>query len=150
MSIKRQDIVDAIRTRLETVTTSGGYHTDLGNNVYVWRRAPFQDHELPAVNILDRETILQRESYKGSLALATYALKIEIMVIAAGEIPAEDIREMAADIYKAFGSDDTFGGLAIMTNPTGDEMYLEHEGEIVADAVLRFDIIYRTNRYQET
>src|SRR3990170_6560821 len=42
---KRQQIVSALDTRLKTILTTGGYETNLGNNVKWWRQEPFADTE---------------------------------------------------------------------------------------------------------
>lgn len=150
MSIKRQGIVDAIEARLKTINVAGGYHTELGQNVFVWRRAPLAEAELPAAIVYDRETSLRDVAQKGATPLAIYEMEVEIHVVAGGDAVPSAIRQLAADVYKAIGTDDTFGGLALFTTPSGDTMYLEHQGEVVADAAIRFAVRYRTDLYKET
>jgi hypothetical protein len=150
VSLKRQDIVDAIETRLKTILVTGGYHSDLGLNVFVWRRAPIEAHEVPAVNILDRETKLSGTGLKGATPLSTYEMTVEIQVAATGSAAPDTVRSLAADVYKAVGTDPTFSGKVLITTPIGDEMYAEHAGEVVADAVIRLSLLYRTDLFQET
>ena len=46
---KRETVVQALDTLLETITTVGGYETNAGSNVYGWRDTPVDATMLPAL-----------------------------------------------------------------------------------------------------
>lgn len=150
MSIKRQDIVNLVKTRFQAILVSGGYHSNVGQHVFVWRRAPVEAADLPALLIFDTENNPAWEGLQGSTSKLDYMLKFEVYLMATGSAIDTTIRQLIADVYKAIGVDPQWGGSAGLTELEGDEILLDHEGEIMADARVKFSIRYRTSKYQES
>ncbi len=53
---KRQQIISAIKTGLQSITIANGYETDLGSSIYEWRLAEYQSMELPSAGNHERRS----------------------------------------------------------------------------------------------
>lgn len=142
---KRQQIVNAIKTRLQGITVANGYQTDLGNAVYEWRLTPYQSTELPCADVRDTT-----ESVEATVEVHIHKTTMEVKVLGStGSLPA-DIRKRLADVVKAVGTDLTWGGLAEDTVAAGQDL-IEAEIDItgtglvkVRAASARFEVSYTT------
>lgn len=147
---KRQQIVNAIETRFKTILVVGGYRTNLGDNVHVWRLSDWAKDEAPGVDIRDTDW----DSDETGQGLHDHGLLIEVYVEAGGGTSPASVREMAADVLQAIGVDDTWGGLAIQTRPgkpTGgksNEFQVGRGGHTYTAALMRFQVHYRTAAWQ--
>ncbi len=139
---KRQDIIDALDTRLRTILTAGGYETDLGSNVFEWRATALQESELPGLIYRD----ISCEPVENTASLyQEFFLNIEVEIITvSGSTTASQIRKMIADVYKAIGTDDKWGGLALGTFSDGDEMNIEQAEKIIGGATVSFHVHFAT------
>lgn len=143
---RRQQIVDAVKTRFQAITVAGGYETNIGNNVFEWRDIPsvmVEENDMPCVLVRDPRTeITQRVS-----KVQDHDLTIEAAVVTATATIPVQVRKMIADIYKAIGVDRTWGGKALDTLPVKDEMGVEHAGKRFGGATVTFTIRHRTLSY---
>jgi hypothetical protein len=148
----RQKIVDLVLTRFKGILVSGGYETNLGQQVFGWRdtaNKPFAETELPAINIRDVRDTIQPQTAQ----IWHHQLEVQADIIAAsGVTTAQDIRKMLADVYKAIGVDRFWtdgGGIkrAFNTEPKTDESALEQENKIIGGARINFVIHYRTKSF---
>lgn len=138
----RQKIVDAVNSRLETILTSNGYETDVGNSVHEWRSRGFAEKELPAIAYYDGGEV---QEYSHSYQKRTLTIKIHIF--ASGNDSPKKIRKMMADVEKVIGTDVTWGDLADQTKPIHCDMEVELEDKRVAGALLIYEIFYQTKRF---
>jgi len=141
----RQRIIDAVRTRLQSILVANGFNFSLGNNIHEWRDTPFSSDALPALVYRDISCeIIQAEGHRCNL-------RIEVELVAglatSASAGASDIRKMIADIYSAIRQDIHWGTLALDTLPEGDEMRVEQAEQKVSGAVVRFSIVYRTREW---
>ena len=151
MALKRSVIIDTkVKARLQTITVANGYHTNLGNNIYVWRATRAQDYaeaELPAANIMDISDAVLNEEMAGSLNVWDRELTVKIKLI------CKDIatyRSAVADVYKAFNTpDDTFDGNVITTSEQADETDVDEDEITLLGGEITIKALYRTNRYAE-
>lgn len=148
----RQKIVDAVEARLETILTSGGYETDIGQNVFVWRdtdRVPFKSDELPALVIFDK----QCEHTEEGEVLSRHRFRLTMIVDVFADSSTGDtfVRKAISDLHKAIGVDQqwTVSGtkLALITRPVMDQIDIEQKEEIISAARFAFMIEFRTNRW---
>jgi hypothetical protein len=145
----RQRILTALDTRLKTIRTSAGYETELGLNVYEWRVIDLQEMELPgliwkdyAVGEAEPATIMGDES------LTEQTMDIDINIkVQDGQDTASTIRKAIADVQKAIGTDETWGGLALMTSDNGNETERDQEDRITGNVTMRIGITYHTTRW---
>jgi len=146
MAIKWQQIIDSLESRLKNILISNGFYTDAGNQVYLWRSAPFEVDEMPAINIRDRDDGLRQE-WLGNPNRFDHELIVEIDLITAS---AETLRQMIADVNHAINSDRTFDGLAIDTEYVNVAILTdEHNENIVKGGRLKIQIIYQTEKFEE-
>lgn len=138
----RQRIIDAVRARLATIRTANGYKTDIGRNVREWQTTPLPVDELPAVCFRDPDngiaewTMRERDN------------RVALMIEAAGkDVAPATVRAYAEDLYRAIGIDETWGGLALVTEPLGDTIDLRTEGEDIGRATVRISIEYQTEKW---
>ena len=125
----RQQLVEAVDTRLKTILTTGGYETNVGGNVFWWR-SRLDQAGLPAIVCLDR----QHQEWAATASWRrTLIIDLEIYLAPAGA-PDTAMRQALADIETAIGSDVTCGGLAEDTSFfEGEHMSLDdHESIVVA------------------
>lgn len=155
----REQIVELIRDRFESILTANSYETDLGSNVFVWRdlnNAPATAAEIPLCNIRD-----VREETDPALSSRTdhrHTLYIECDIVAGttnaggSTDAAKQARKCISDVLEAIGTDTRWtdaGGamLAFQTWPMDNEMALDQSGRTIAGAKIRFKIEYRTPRW---
>lgn len=104
---KRQQLISALDTRLKTVLASGGYETDLGQNVQWYRQEPFAETE-SGISCEDTESAPE---WIGA-GVQLRRLSVEIRIAMPAGVAMADLRKGIADVVKAVGTDLTFGGLA--------------------------------------
>jgi len=137
---KRQQIIDAVRTRLQSITVTNGYDFNLGNHVLEWRTTMLNDNEMPGIVFRDIQNI---KVERGPVAYFRWGLNIEINIITQGGTSITDIRKMLGDVYKAIGTDVRWGGLAILTEqPNNDEIQSEQQERKITGVSIRLQIIY--------
>lgn len=93
--MKRQQVIDALKTELLNISTANGFYTDM-QTVDDWRQTGFEKTELPALNIRDVE------DRTGENDETEHDLTVDIGGITApgSDSPAQ-VRELLADILKA-------------------------------------------------
>lgn len=147
MAIKRQQIVDAVETRLKTILTSNGYYTDLGNEVYVWLQRPIEDAKTLSAIIRDLEQEEITFEDQNSTHLHRKNLEVEIEIVSSS---ASALRQAEADVNKAIGTDPTWGGLAELTRPYNSVPVFPDQKERKRTGIARTIIIqYKTEAWQE-
>jgi hypothetical protein len=148
---KRQDIIDAVKTRLGTIKVTGGYYSNLGNNIYEWRdtdSSPIPVGNLPAINLKDSDVDIYTEvigkwNHYMTLGFEIYCTHLTDV--------ATEIRKLIADVLKAIGTDPKWGGLADYTDfeTTQGQKHLniriETNEKNVARATFRLVTLYNTN-----
>lgn len=147
---KREEIIDALKARLEEITCEGLYRTDAGLNVTEWRVGDWGDRERPGLVLRDEDW----HSTAVGPGYQTHSLHVSIECVAQGSGTAALVRNMAADVLQALGSDTTLGGLAIQLMPLGSSADGRHQFVVgkatrtEAAALLRFIVIYRTPEWE--
>lgn len=146
----RSRLVNTVETRFRTIRVSGGFNTDLGNNIFVWRPTPFQEQEFPGANIKDVQCDIQPQS--AQVWHNTLTMHVDC-VAATGNTTDELIRKIAADVWKCIGLDrywtesGTNQRLAYNTEPIRDEIQHVHEGKVIGGLRLTFAIHFRTKAF---
>lgn len=136
---KRQALVSAMETRLKTILISGGYETDLGLNVRIWRQEPFTDTE-KGISIEDAE---ESPTWIGA-GVQLHRLTFQVKIVLPATASQTEIRSAVADISKVVGTDLTFGGLAEDCVLTEVALYVGQEGSLHAGAVVTVVMEYAT------
>lgn len=143
----RQQIVDALETRMQSILTTGGYNTDIGTNVFIHRATPMQESEIPGMNITEQERVTQ-----DTVGEELHEMSVSLLVVEDGEASVSTLRDIEADLVYALGQDRTFGGLAQDTGTVSVSAAEVRVGDrVVAGAQATFTIEYTTenmNPYQ--
>jgi hypothetical protein len=144
-SIKDYTLLEAIKTRLEAVTATGGsYYNTLLNKVFVNKATPF---ESTGINIRDDADQLNGE-FISSTDLEDLEMDVEIDVYAMGSTDYWNILKYKADILKAIGTDLTFSGAAYHTKYIGYQRNkVDQQGNKLGDLTIRIKIFYRKNAW---
>lgn len=137
----RQQIIDKIDTRFKAIKITGGYKTNIGNNVFDWLARDLADTELDALIYRDKRNEVSWTEF-GAIA-NRITLEIEIKT-KSGSTTAKQTRMMIEDVYKAIGTDETWGGLALITIPKSEEMDLEFSDKKIGSATITVEIEYAT------
>lgn len=145
---RRQSIIDAIKGRLQAIRIAGGYETDLGLQVHVWRdtaTSPFTPEELTpgALNLRDPK----RQTEQQLVDHHHHTLTINIELAVAGGTEAQTVRKMLADLDKAIGVDRKWGGLAFDTDPGDDQILVAQNGATITGASYHFTVLFRTRSF---
>jgi hypothetical protein len=149
---KRQQIIDALTVRMQGILVSGGFHTDAGLHVFVFKSTIWAAEEMPGICIRDVKDLVDGTATTG---FDFHHLRVELeFAVAAGAGSDVSARQIVADIYKALGvPDDKFGSLAdgifLLPDQAGDEFKIEQEERIVAGGYVDFVIQFRTAHYLE-
>lgn len=139
----RQQIIDAVRARLATIRIANGYATDIGANVLEWQTTPIPVESLPAVCMRDTETEIE------AWTMRERDNRVALVIEAVGQdISPALARSYLEDIYRAIGADETWGGLALLTEPAGDSIELMINDEGVGRATVRITIEYQAGKWE--
>lgn len=140
----RQDIAEAIDTRLKTIKTTAGYKTNAGTNVFDWIDRDLADSELDAIIYRDTLNDLEIESFGRSIN----QIRVEIEgKTKSTTTTAKQCRLLIEDIYKAISTDETWGGLALQTQPVSDEIEVRMQDKIMGTARIVVNIMYESARW---
>lgn len=137
---KRQQILDAVKARLQTILIAGGYKTDMGSNVFVQKETPFTDAEIEGIDVRYSDTPDQQIGYE------EHTLAVECMCVLSGNDPTTNVNNAGADIVTVIGTDRTWGGLAEETGVVTAERANIAVGEnVYQGASVKFDVTYTTD-----
>ena len=135
----RQQIIDAIDARFKGILISGGYGTDLGSNVFAWRRSALEESELDALTY--RDAVEGTIDSAGEIEEKNLIINIEIFSTS----PAQ-LRKCLADLEKAVNVDFSWGNLAILTSLKTNEMEVEQKDQVFAASGIAMEVDYLTVR----
>lgn len=144
----RQRILTALDTRLKTILIANGYETDLGQNVFEWRDTMVQQSELPALVWKDLNEDPSSATVGKTIGYHWHDLTVEMSILSSdGSSTPEQMRKCLADVTAAVGTDTTFGGLAIRTQPVPNEAAVEQADRIIGAFRLTINIHYQTKKW---
>ncbi len=150
-------IIERLQSRLiEKLIGAGGYYTNVGGRVYIRKLNPLNPFtELPAVNIAYLPMQVDGEGAKGPKNIWNRDLIIVVQCCLKDSTLYDDADKFVEDIFKAVGEDETFGGIAWMTNPHTDQKGgVKENGEYLESEISVIDVplktYYRTDKYHES
>jgi len=142
---KRQDIVSAVKTRLATITTANSYTSNVGQKVYEWQLTPVDSANLPCILVSDpvESNLGPGENSTRASTHRNYGLEFEVsLLLAEADQTAAKARVAIADVIKAIGTDQMWGGLARRTEPVSDELILDGDGAHISGVRMKFTVEY--------
>lgn len=141
----RQQMFDALITRLKTISVANNYKTVLGTNVYESRTTPWQASELPGLDV--------REGEEGVVAEGEhhiFTLEIEIDLVVSGTASPRDNREGIADVTQAVGKpplpapNEKFSPYARVVPVSTGKPVLEQKDSKFVSTQINLNVVYRT------
>lgn len=139
----RKGVVDALATRLADIAVANGYLTDAGINVFVWKLTPFGNTQLPGVVIRDVSESYIYEDMPVNMKMCR--LEIDIDAFAKS---IDEVRNIAADIEKAIGVDETLSGAVEFINQIETSIDAEQHDNVIAVAGMRIEANYLSERFR--
>jgi hypothetical protein len=141
---RRQQIIDAIKVLLATVTVANGFKTNVGSNVFEWKSIDFQETEIPGMDVRDPGEEVETKGGRHY-----YTLTIEIEAKVSASTTTKQAREVLADIQTLMGENQNIGGLAHLVRPVQNELLdFEKGNKKFGTVLLRFEVQYATNAFQ--
>jgi hypothetical protein len=138
---RRQQILEAVVTRLKTITTNNGYLLQIGTKVFDWKLNPLLPADLPAIEVRDREAPMELINLAGGMS---HQLNMDIIIIASGITAAATARKGLEDIVKALQVDRTFGGLVQVYLPKSTSIEMQQDEQLLAAGQFTCELQYYT------
>jgi len=146
---KLQQVMDALGTRLKTITQTNGYNYNLGKSVFEGRLSPYNESELPALDFRELGALPDSDIVEDTIGLQTHEIDVEVEIItAAGKTTATVLRKMVQDVVNAIGTDDTFGDLVEYAGYGGFDVTLDQSKKIIGGATVKFSLTYKTAQWE--
>ena len=138
--MKRDDIIDAIVVRMETIRIGNGYLTDAGKNVERDRVAEMD----PTEDYLIDVTAGAWETEDTAPGAVRRWMNVTVAFACRGT-DAIDIRDnLLTDVVQATYTDLTWGGLAILSEETGGAADKDYADDLYAWGELDMRVLYDT------
>ncbi|MDR2100109.1 MAG: hypothetical protein LBP40_04690 [Campylobacteraceae bacterium] len=135
--MRRQDIIDAIKTRLSAI--------DGINNVYEWTAINLNREELPAVIIRDVADNANNDTSGSTI----HNLNIEIdIVVSAGDTSMQDLRVFMLKVLKSLEEKDDEEDIVCYREFSGDEMISAQDTNFYAGARLKVLFKYAAEKWE--
>ena len=150
---KRETAVNALKTRLQTITTGNGYETDIGSNVKIYFPAEIEldDDTLPLVNIKDGDTDISLfDDDLGPITIGKERQRINMSIhirMAEGTNTAVYLRKAIADVYKAIGTDRRLGGAVFEIFPSSHTMGVTQTDRVIGSADIVLSVFLETGLF---
>lgn len=146
----RETLMQLVKARMQTITTTNNYETNIGSHAFLWKASDWSDDELDGVNIRDHQDDANDET---PLPREHHILTVDLeAAIANGTDTIKTVRKAIADIYTAIGTDIrwTSSGTryAFDTRRVKDQIMLAQQKEkTYGVGVVTIAIHYRTSRF---
>ncbi len=147
MSIRHQDIIDRTKTRLQGIKKTAGYYTDAGSYVEEWRDVPLTDLTMH-LNVKDGPETIDSVGAAGPLGVWNRTLHVRVICECAKPADGTDafdlLGKLVADVVKAVGVDQTWGGIALYTEIDQGKPEMQQTERKIAAQTITLAIYYRT------
>lgn len=155
MSIKRDQIISAVITRLKSITVAGGYYNGFAtvsgqDHVFEDRQTEYTDKDYPALNVVDNSQQLVKDQ-SSQFGVHVFDLNITVIgVIKSGSTTRQKLRKILADVNKAFKTDLTFSGLVMSVTHEGDEFGTETKEKMIGFLKIDYTLRYSVDAFSES
>ena len=147
---KRTDIINAMKTRFQAIKVTGGYQTNLGSNVSVWRTSSYQPQELPALNIRDiKDDIVDVTQGAAHRMPSLHSMTVELDITVANKTATiETVRKCLEDVEAAIVTDEYWSGKALRTMEEKNEITIAQDEDTISGMMITLRIDYRTEKFK--
>lgn len=139
----RQDILDAVKARLQEILVANGYRTDLGLHVFEWKTTAFAQNEMPGITYRDTEENIR--PLTGGMEDVSLTVEL-ILCVSSGSVTMANLREAIDDVVKAIHSDWSWGGLAWDTAIGPIDAFADNEGKLTGTAKIVATVKFERQR----
>jgi len=147
----RQDVINALKTRMATITTGNGYETNIGTYVKEWYTGDANSDNIPMLNIVDESVDIRMEGDElGGIRMGKERHEMDVTLevrLSNGTSTSTTLRKAIADIYKAMGTDRTLGGILKDSRPRNDQIKIEQNDKVVGLANVSLSLFYETSLF---
>jgi len=140
---KDAEIMDALKSRLETILVANGYQTAIGQKVFIWRSTPLGPEEVPAIMAEDTDIDHDNGAVMG---MTRNTMTVSLVAVLSAGATVSDARKARADLKKCLHGYETMGGLVSSLNVTKSSIEMKQFENVVAGAIAQIIIIYDTPR----
>jgi len=136
-------IIAAIATRLVTILVTGGYRTNIGQHVFIWRdteQNPLGSAEVPGIVYRDVSDTPELHTFGTEL----HKLIIEFRLAATGSSVETALRQSIADLEVAFNLDRTLNAYAMDSFLDTNEAEIVHLENKIGIMTVAMEVLYRT------
>jgi hypothetical protein len=138
--MKRYNLIQALITRLQTITTANGYNYNPSIHYFFDLAQEYEDSN-PLISIVD-----STEAYE-DVGLARHnTLSLELHILQPVTDPLLNSHNLLQDIIKCLEVDETLGGACLKLQLVSLEKDKQTEGRTVVMQKLTIDTSYRTGR----
>ena len=142
-------------TRFELITKANGYNSDLGIHIVRWNTETISDDPIdsmyPAMNLKDGGADIWIET----IGLWNHEVSVDLEIFTIkGKSTATEMMLILEDVFRAVGTDDTWGGLAEYTlfdregGKRSVDLSVEQYKKTIARAILSMKVLYRTEYWK--
>lgn len=149
MSNRQQDLFNAVKTRLATITTANGYWSNAGQKINEWQMTPVDAANdptlLPCICLSDTDerNLGPGENVNENSSSRLFGVDFEAaLLLAEADQTATNARQAKADLIKAIGKDQTFGNLAKRTEPGDVKLLTNKDGVRISGVLFKFTVKY--------
>ena len=136
-----EQILDAMKTRFNAITTGSDYNYTYANKVYKKSQSPIDE----GVNISKGEENVEQLESSLSLHHCTMMVNIDLIDINAD---VDKVPLMEADILKSVGTDITWSGKAFNTKHiSSEDNPQDQQGNAVGHRRITLEVQYRKNAF---
>ena len=140
---KDADIMDALKAHLQTILVSGGYQTNIGQKVHVWRTTQLGPEDVPAIMADDTDI----EHNDGAvMGMTRNTMTVDMVIVLTGGSSLSDARKARADLKKCLHGYETMGGLCNRLAISKTAIEMKQFENLIAGAKARLTIEYDTMR----
>lgn len=151
---KRQLIVNAVKTRMGTILVSGGYATNLGQNVEEWSQH-LQQEDIPAAGVISVcDMIAEAAGTEGrsNPQETIWLMPIQLRIwLPKHRTLMANLRTALKDVNRAIRQDDRWKvggvGLVMISRPLREGPIVPEDSFEVAGAFLDFEVQFITQKF---
>lgn len=136
----RQNILAALKARLQTILIAGAYNTNLGQQIHYDLATSLNDSQTPACKYQAREDNIQQR-----FGSEVRTMPIHAEISAVGNTADDDVEKAIGDFIACLAADDTLSGnCKDVTNFIVGDPIIDHQSVFSVQVPIRFEIIYAT------
>jgi len=133
-------IFDQVVANLKTISIANGFSFDIGERVYGWQVDPFEDSDLPAINVRDPL------NFSDEAEEEFHRYEFKVCLYDSGAAAPASVREKAQDVLTAFKLIAALPQIEAVLF-LGSTKAIARGAEFFSAVILRFAIVYHIDYF---